>query len=172
MDRRKAVGRGPGVRAALAVLALVAGVAACDVDPNAPGRRGGGIGGGGPRNVDLSGEWVYNVSNLAGAGVACDVSGVVLSLRQQDSTFTGSYDEGQFICVAGEQQIGPEPLRSGTVLNGVVRGDSVFFDLDTPDWRSRGRLVGNSMSGHTTVRIDLGLGQVYTLVGTFGAARR
>jgi len=170
MSGRNTAGRGTAARAALAALGLLVGAAACEVDPNAPGRRGGGFVGG-PISVDVSGQWVYNVSNLTGSGVSCDVSGVVLSLQQRDSTFTGTYAGGELVCFGGGEQFGPEPFRSGTVLNGLVRGDSVFFDLDTPDWRNRGRLSGRSMSGQATVRLDLGMGGVHTLVGTFGAAR-
>ncbi len=161
------------VRAALGMLAaLLVGVAACETDPNAPGRRGGGLGGGRGDVVEVSGDWVYNASNLAAAGLTCNVSNVSLSLQQKDSTFTGTYSGGQVACVG--PGVAPDSVQFGTgvVLNGLVRGDSIFFDLDTPDWRSRGRLTGNSISGETVVRIDFGLDGAFFLVGPFGAVKQ
>jgi len=166
-----ALTRRPVARAALAALALLLGPAACDVDPNAPGRRGGGFAGG-RRHADVSGDWVYSVTNLGAEGVSCSLSNVALSLEQRDSTFTGTYAGGQMVCAFPGEPARLWEIGAGAVLNGLVRGDSVYFDLDTPDWHSRGRLSGNSISGETRVRLDLGLDGVFILTGTFGAAKR
>lgn len=165
------MGQRAGVRAVLAALALLVGAGACEVDPNAPGRRGGGVGGGG-RRTDVSGTWVYNVSNLSAAGVVCSAANFALSLQQQDSTFTGTYAGGEMVCVApGEPPLELQGL-TGVVINGLVRGDSVFFDLDTPDWHSGGRVSGNSISGETRLRLDLGLQGELIMSGTFGAVKQ
>ena len=123
------MGQRAGVRAVLAALALLVGAGACEVDPNAPGRRGGGVGGGG-RRTDVSGTWVYNVSNLSAAGVVCSAANFALSLQQQDSTFTGTYAGGEMVCVApGEPPLElqgltttvttPEIYALGTLTTGV-----------------------------------------------------
>ena len=164
-------GRGAGPIVGAALAALLLGTAACETDPNAPGRRGGGVGGGSGR-ADVSGDWIYNATNLATLGMSCNVSNVVLSLQQSDSTFTGTYAGGEIVCFVPGEPAEPREFGSGVVLNGLVRGDSVFFDLDTPDWRSRGRLSGTSISGETAVRINLGIDGEIFLLGPFGAVKQ
>lgn len=164
---------GIGMLARTALAALLLGAAACEIDPTAPGRRGGGVGGGPDNTLQVSGEWVYNATILVNDGVSCRVSDLVLTFQQSDSTFTGTYADGEAVCAVVGFPPDTLDLGAGVVLNGVVRGDSVIFDLDTPDWRNRGRVSGSSMSGEVTVRFDLGppIGPVFVF-GPFGAVKR
>jgi len=164
-------GRGAGPIVGAALAALLLGTAACETDPNAPGRRGGGVGGG-ARRVDVSGDWVYNATILVNDGVSCRVSDLVLTLQQRDSTVTGAYAGGEAVCAVVGFPPDTLDLDAGIVLNGVVRGDSVIFDLDTPDWRSRGRVSGSSISGEVLVRLDLGVHGAPFLFGPFGAVKQ
>lgn len=164
----------PGLRrcAAAAIAALALATAGCETDPNAPGRGVGRGGGGGAAPADVSGDWAYTVTNLTGGSLVCNITGVTLSFSQTDSLFAGSYTGGIMLC---NSTVGVDTLAfgGGVVVNGVVRGDSVFFELDTPDFANAGRLSGASLSGTARMRLGDPVSGVFVdLLGTFGAARQ
>jgi hypothetical protein len=162
--RRRLVAASPAILAGLLLVAV-----GCDYDPNAPGRVGGGRGGGGGA-VDMSGEWTYESELfLAAEGLSCSIEGMTLVLEQRDSTFSGSYSGATLICIA--TGLPPDTLLRagfGAVVDGRVRGDSVFFDVDDSRFRHAGRHSGGTVSG--TAVMFLGDGR--TLSGSFSAARQ
>jgi len=165
MTTRSAL-RWPRPVAVLAGLLLI--VVGCDYDPNAPGRLGGGRGGGGGGTVDMSGEWAYKSELfLTGGGRSCRIEGATLALEQSDSTFSGSYSSATLICVA--TGLPPDTLLRagfGAVVDGRVRGDSVFFNIDDSRFRHSGRRSGTTVSGTAVMFLD-----DRTLTGTFTVAK-
>ncbi|HEY8470998.1 MAG TPA: hypothetical protein VIL18_15225 [Longimicrobiales bacterium] len=154
--------------AVLAGLLLVA--VGCDYDPNAPGRIGGGRGGGGGGTVDMSGQWTYESELfLSGQGLRCSIEGATLVLEQSDSTFSGSYSSATLICVTAG--LPPDTLLRagfGAVVDGRVRGDSVFFNIDDSRFRHAGRRSGTTVSGTAVMFLD----ESRTLSGTFTVAKQ
>lgn len=165
MTTRSALRR-PGPVAVLAGLLLVA--VACDYDPNAPGRMGGGRGSGGGGTVDMSGEWTYESELfLTGQGLRCSIEGATFTLEQSDSTFSGSYSRATLVCSA--TGLPPDTLLRagfGAVVDGRVRGDSVFFNIDGSSFRHAGRRSGTTVSGTAVMFLD-----DRTLTGTFTLAK-
>jgi hypothetical protein len=147
---------------AIALLLLTALVACGDDDGSGPSTP-----------ADVAGTWSASMSNLSGSGISCSSSSPTqLTLNQTGETFTGSYAGGEMACTGpgGGTSFEIEP---GTVINGSVDGNSVTFDLDTPDARQTGTVDGNSMSGTARWTIDLGaLIGIVTLNGTWSAARQ
>ena len=145
------------------VLALAIALVGCGGDDNS-----------GPSTpANVAGAWTASLSNLSGGGVSCSSSAPTqLSLDQTGSTFTGSYQGGEMTCI-GPGGTSSFAITPGTVINGTVEGNSITFDLDTPDAHQTGTVSGNSMSGTARWRLDLGapIG-VLTLNGNWGAARQ
>jgi hypothetical protein len=121
----------------------------------------------GPKSPNLAGSWSYNATNLAGGGLSCSVSGVIVSISQTDNTFTGTYSPGTLSCVSA----GSAAFSGGTVVNGTITGTGVNFNFDTQDWAHNGSLSGNSVSGTTTMRLVLSGGQTLVMNGTFAMAK-
>ena len=81
--------------------------------------------------------------------------------------FNGQYGRGTMACSDGTSQA----FTSGTILNGTIQGNTVTFDLDSPDYHQTGTVVsGNaSMSGSATWRfIDPSTGTINTYGGNLG----
>ena len=131
-------------------------LAACGGDSSGPG-------------VNVTGNWLYSVSNLSNGSLTCSSSGTTLSVSQTGTTFSGSYSGGTLTCTtpSGTSSVA---IGSGTVVSGSVSGSSVSFDLDTSDWRNTGTITGGSMSGTVTVHLTINATD-YILTGNFGAAR-
>jgi len=122
----------------------------------------------GPTVANVAGTWSYTADNLAaGNGVTCDIVNVTMVLDQNGSTFTGTYANAELQCLVNgvEQDQGPY---NGNVVNGVVNGDQVTFDFDTPAWTNSGAISGSSMSGPASVNVAVGE-TTYTLTGTWDA---
>jgi hypothetical protein len=125
----------------------------------------------GPSQANVGGAWTLSATNLSGQGVSCNLGNTPVTLSQSGSTFTGSYGPGTITCIAGGQSasVGTQ----GTIVNGVVSGNGVQFDLDTQDFHHIGTISGNSMSGTARWSFDLGGGiGVVTRNGNWAAARQ
>lgn len=126
----------------------------------------------GPTVPTLNGAWTLNLTNLSGAGISCNATGMTMTLNQSATSFSGSFNGGVLTCVDGGQGFSDQ-IGNGTVLDGVVSGNLVAFDLGSPDLALNGTISGTSMSGGCTWRIDLGVPYgVIVLSGSWGAARR
>jgi hypothetical protein len=127
----------------------------------------------GPNSTaNVAGTWTASLSNMSGSGVSCSsTSATTLTLTQSNTTFSGGYSGGELTC-SGPGGTFSSFVGNGTILNGQVNGNSVSFDLDTPDFHHTGTVSGNSISGSATWLIDFGAptGEV-TLSGSWGAAR-
>ncbi len=125
----------------------------------------------GPQHANVSGAWTYSATNLSGTtgGVtfACNIEGASMSLSQTGTTFTGMIGSSIMSCFAEGQQASA-PLPGAPVINGVVNGNNVLFDIETS--HNTGSVSGNSMSGTVTVWLDIGLG-LLRLTGNWGAVR-
>lgn len=143
------------MRKLLPLIAVVV-FAACGGDSSGPG-------------TNVSGSWLYSVSNLSSGSVTCSSSGTTLSITQSGSTFSGSYSGGTLTCntPSGSSSVA---IGGGAVVSGSISGNSVSFNLDTSDWHNSGTMTGGSMSGTVTVYLTVD-GTTYTLTGNFGAAR-
>ncbi|MGE0353182.1 MAG: hypothetical protein AB7Q69_08075 [Gemmatimonadales bacterium] len=132
----------------------------------------GGDGAGPNPTVNVAGTWDLSISSLSGAGISCTLTGMVVVITQAGTTFSGSYNGGTMQCYGPGGSTGG-PIGSGTVVNGKLSGSEVQFDLDTQDIHQTGSIGGNSMSGTTTWRLDLGAPTgVIVLSGNWSAARR
>ncbi|HET9385147.1 MAG TPA: hypothetical protein VFO67_08375 [Gemmatimonadales bacterium] len=116
----------------------------------------------GPQVHNVQGSYNYQVPSLRTQGVTCRVH-AVMALAQQGTTFDGTYT-GALICNADSVSV------AGTVVNGRLKGDSVFFDMDNTDWHDVGVLTGTDMAGIVNVRITVN-GAPVTLAGNFTATR-
>ena len=102
----------------------------------------------------FTGSWSYTRSSSTG----CESTGRILDLRQNGDRLTGSYREGTVTCPL----LGTFDLASGSISDGRVAEDSVFFTLGVPH---EGRLLADSIVGRT-------VGQFSSPGGTFIARRR
>ena len=122
--------------------------------------------------ANVGGAWTASITNLSGSGVSCFTSAFSVALSQTDNTFTGSYGAGTITCSGNGQQLS-ENVPGGVIVNGTVSGDQVAFDLDTQDAHQTGTISGNSMSGTSVWRLDLGAPTgVITLNGNWSAVRQ
>jgi hypothetical protein len=125
----------------------------------------------GPSVPQVSGQWAYNASNLAGGGLSCSISGVRLILTQVRNTFSGSTNGGNLNCVAGAVTLVHSAIANDVIANGQINGNSVSFDIGTSDLHNTGTLSGNSLSGQLSARINTG-SSILTLIGNFSAVRQ
>jgi hypothetical protein len=125
----------------------------------------------GPSRASVAGSWTLSASNVSGSGVSCSLGNTPMTLTQSGDTFTGSYGPGTLTCVAGGESISGGA--NGTIVNGVLNGNSVQFDLNTQDLHHTGTISGNSMSGTARWTFDLGAGTgVVVLNGNWSAAKQ
>ncbi len=121
-------------------------------------------------STGISGRWSYNASNIVSGTVNCTITGVTMNLTQSGSTFTGTTLGGTFRCMAPGIAPVEEDLGNDVIANGQVNGNSVSFDIGTPDIHNTGTRSGESISGQITIRLVLSTG-VVNLVGNFSAVR-
>ena len=98
----------------------------------------------GPPPRDVTGTYTYAFSNLGnGSGVVCSGT-ATMPVTQTGATFSGTYFGTQTCRYASTTDTWNV---SGTVVNGRVVGDSVYFNMDGDNWRNFGVLQGSDMSG-------------------------
>jgi len=131
--------------------------AACGGDGTGPGGR-------------LSGDWTYTVTNLRLGSVSCNESGTVLHIDQNGGTFDGTYDGGTWICT-GAGVNDTIPIGTGTVVDGRMAGDSVWFYLDDPNWYSFGGITDSTMSGTVNARFPVS-GAPTVVAGSWSSKRQ
>jgi hypothetical protein len=124
----------------------------------------------GPGAPNVTGSWSYNVSNIVGADVSCNVAGSSLDLTQTGSTFTGTASGGSITCFGSTGSFN-DNLDNDPVANGVVSGNNVAFDIGTSDAHNAGTISGGTMNGTLTLRVTVGTTTV-VLTGTFTAVRQ
>lgn len=122
----------------------------------------------GPSIPNVAGSWNADW-NFTVNGVNCHMAGgLPLSLNQTGTSFSGQFASGTFACTDGSSAT----FSNGTVVNGNLNGNTVTFDLDTPDQHQTGTITGSTMSGNATWRYtDPTTGAVQTKFGTWGASR-
>ena len=124
-------------------------------------------GGTGPQLKNVTGTYTYSVPNLNTVGLACQVH-ATMTVSQGNAAFTGSYT-GTVICTAAS---GTDTLpAAGSVVNGSVKGDSVFFDLDGSDWHDMGTIVGSGMQGLVNVHLTVN-GSPTVVAGDFTCVKQ
>jgi hypothetical protein len=145
----------------LTALTLAA-VAACGGDDGSTG-----VG-----SINVGGTWNISVSNMSGQGASCSTTSPVrATIRQTGSTFTGTYSGGIITCLTPTESFS-SALGSGAVTNGEITGNTISFDLDSPDFHHDGTVSGNSMSGSAEWTYDFGLPLgVVTLTGSWSAVK-
>lgn len=126
----------------------------------------------GPVTPKVDGRWNLSLTNVSGSGISCSWSGASMNLVQSGETFSGTYGGGTITCSGGGESFSGQ-MGSGSVVNGSVSGNSVSFQLDSPDYPFSGTISGSSMSGTCSLRYDLGDPYgVITLSGNWGAAKQ
>lgn len=146
----------------LTALTAVA-VAACGGDDSGTGPVG---------SINVGGTWNVSVSNMSGSGASCSTSDPIrATIRQTGSSFTGTYTGGILTCLTPTESFS-SAVGSGAITNGEVTGNTIRFDLDSPDFHHDGTVSGNSMSGTAQWTYDFGLplGTV-TLTGGWSATK-
>jgi hypothetical protein len=118
----------------------------------------------GPKATGIAGAWRYSTSvSSSQGGLVCTVTDAKLTLTQRGDTIVGTYTNGALVC--GTQT---NPYSSGTV-SGLLSGSAVDFALSSVG-ENTGSWNGDSMSGETTVAIDISSG-IPNLTGTWSATR-
>lgn len=121
---------------------------------------------------DLTGDWTYAATDLAGSGVSCSVASLILTLRQSGGTFAGSGNGGTLSCQSAADTASTT-LDGVSVVNGRVSGQAVWFDFGSSDLHQSGSISGATITGAATWRLDLGSPTgVIVLSGPFSAARQ
>jgi hypothetical protein len=132
-----------------ALVGLGSGVLACG---------GGESAGLGPPPTTVDGGWNFTIQNLhatiQGSLLTCKVTGATVTLTQTGTDFSGTYSGGTMTCTyQGQSQ---SFAIAGDVVNGILIGNAVSFDLDAPDFHFTGTAGQNSMSGTCTLTADFG----------------
>jgi hypothetical protein len=118
----------------------------------------------GPKVTGIGGTWLYSTSvSSSQGGLVCTVTDAELTLTQRGDSIVGTYTNGALVC--GTQT---NPYSSGTV-SGLLSGSAVDLALSSVGENS-GSWSGNSMSGETTVAIDISSG-ISNLTGPWLARR-
>jgi hypothetical protein len=86
-----------------------------------------------------------------------------ITVTQQGAAFSGSYT-ATGICTS-TTATDTIPV-AGSVVNGRVKGDSVFFDLDDVNWHDVGTIVGSDWQGIVNARVPVS-GTATVLAGNF-----
>jgi len=120
----------------------------------------------GPSIPSLAGSWTMTWSNMNATGITCQTNAIPVSINQTSATFSGQYGSGTLTCNNGT----PGTFTGGTIVNGNIQGNTVTFDLDTPDYHQNGTIGGTSMSGSATWHVSVS-GTTYILNGSWGAGR-
>lgn len=127
----------------------------------------------GLQHANVAGSWTYNATNLSGTvmgfAMSCNIEGMTLNLTQTGTSFSGTCGPSTITCFGGGVQV-DDTLPGSVVVNGLVNGNNVQFDIETSDYRNTGTVSGSSMSGTVSIRLDLG-DEVVTLAGNWAAAR-
>ena len=104
--------------------------------------------------ANLAGRWNYNAQNVAGSGRSCNVIGVVVTIDQKGSTFTGNVTGGSVSCTEGGEVVLEYPLLDDVIANGRINGSTVSFDIGGPEVHHTGSVSGNSLTGQLTIQAD------------------
>lgn len=127
----------------------------------------------GPQHANVAGSWTYNATNLSGTvmgfAMTCNIEGMTLNLTQTGTSFGGTCGPSIITCFGGGVQV-DDTLPGSVVVNGLVNGNNVQFDIETSDYHNTGTMSGSSMSGTVSIRLDLG-DEVVTLTGNWAAAQ-
>jgi hypothetical protein len=113
----------------------------------------------------LSGDWSLSLS-VTGPGGTCSFTAAPVSLNESGGSFSGTYGPTEFFCNGASQgQVG------GKILNGVLSGSSVAWDLDEAADHQTGVLNGPAMSGSSVWSVTSN-GTTVILNGTWSATRK
>lgn len=120
----------------------------------------------------MRGTWTYNASSInAGGPNSCAVSGTTITIANQSGTnFSGVYSFGLIVCT-GPNLHDTIPVGTGTVVSGIVSGDSVRFNFDNADWRNLGVVTGTNMSGLVNLSLTIG-GSAAVAAGNWMAVKQ
>lgn len=118
----------------------------------------------------VSGQWTMTLTNFTGSGFTCNASGITLQLAQAGTTFSGTFSGGTISCTTPNGPL-QATAPSGQIINGVISGTAVQFDLGNADSRFVGGLTGGGeMSGNGTESTTFN-GTVVSLSGTWSATK-
>ncbi len=122
----------------------------------------------GPKN--LTGSWQYMANSLSsGLGPACNIVDLTLKLTHSGSMLTGRTSGGRAECAGLNFPTAlPENMQLG---NGMVVGDSVYFNIASDSWKHAAVASGSSIRGTATMRI-MKDSVLVVLTGPFTAVKR
>ena len=120
----------------------------------------------------LDGDWAYEAATVTDAALDCSITGLILSIDQDGSTFAGVAEGGSMVCTDPSDLGATVVTRSleGSPISGEVRGDRIEFTFGSGDIRHVGEVEDRAMAGTVTIDVDSD-GSALTLEGTFVAAR-
>ncbi|MEJ2343752.1 MAG: hypothetical protein P8Y10_16335 [Gemmatimonadales bacterium] len=165
-----------------------------------PGCSGDGAGTpAGPEQADVTGRWDYEATRMLGdidgRPLSCEVTGAVLILEQQGSSFSGTREGGRLRCFVDGSADDDLLLDTASPVTGISTGTSnvrfgyeipfsldrlaeVLEELGFPDAapatvlvEHQGMMSGSSLSGSAMLMADFGpdLG-VLTFTGSWSAS--
>lgn len=113
----------------------------------------------GPKIRNVAGAWTASWS-ISGNGPSCVIT-TPMTLTQTGGAFNGTYGPGTMTCD------GQTTTLLGSVTSGVVEGDSVTFDIESPSLHQAGRFANSvEMSG-----TSIGSGGSFVFSGPWTAHR-
>lgn len=126
----------------------------------------------GPEPLSVDGSWSYDVADLTGPDVTCDLNDATTVFSQIRIQFSGTISGGTFSCTSGGETFTQE-LEGSASIDGTVEGTTVTFDIGSPAWRHIGILSGDVISGDVMWQVNFGPPYgVENMTGTFILSRQ
>lgn len=126
----------------------------------------------GPEPLSVDGTWSYDVSDLTGPNVVCQLNDATTVFSQIRVQFSGTISGGTFSCTSGSETVSTE-LGGSAPITGTVEGTEVTFDIGAPSYRHIGTLSGEVISGQVMRQVNFGPPYgVENMTGTFTMTRQ
>jgi len=119
----------------------------------------------------VAGTWTYQAPVLTGSvlgeSITCRYN-LDMELQESGTSFSGIYSRARLFCVLfGVDQI--VDAGEGDIVDGVLTGNDVVFNVDSDGIRNTGTVSGDTMSGQVEVRLVVQQNQAIDTVHVMGA---
>ena len=104
--------------------------------------------------LNISGTWHYTGANIMwptvseSCGLFADIT-----FTQTGPTLTGGVQSGDLSCTIGGGAHEDIRLDGEAVVNGMLQGSAVQFDIGSSDIRTSGTVANDSITGHISLRV-------------------
>jgi len=127
------------------VLALAGVAGACSSDAMGPDAAA----------LSVAGTWIYDAPMLTGSvfdeAITCRYN-LEMDLQESGTSFSGFYRRARLFCLLfGVDQV--VDAGEGDIVDGVLTGSDVVFNVDSDGIQNTGTVSGNSMTGQVEVTL-------------------